>query len=267
MKKKIKVKGQLNSYMQWPMYLIVLLLAMNVAMYALEIKAGILMSIFVCIYVVIVAVLYYYNRQILINEMINFATGYGQIQRKLLQELEIPYTLLDENGRVVWMNNAFRTLVGKNRDYKKSITNIFPVITKDKFPQESEPVTIHVSLETWDYRAELQKIALDPIAENITLLGEEPSQDYLIAMYLFDETELNRYIRVNREQQLVAGLIYIDNYDEVIENVEEVRSSLLVALIDRKINKYISGIDGIVKKMEKDKYFVVMKQVCLEQLE
>lgn len=267
MKKRIKVKGQLNSYMQWPMYLIVLLLAMNVAMYTLEIKAGILMSIFVCIYVVIVAVLYYYNRQILINEMINFATGYGQIQRRLLQELEIPYTLLDENGRVVWMNNAFRQLVGKNRDYKKSITNLFSVISKDKFPEESEPVTIHVSLENSDYRAELQRIALDPISENITLLGEEPAEDYLIAMYLFDETELNRYIRVNREQQLVAGLIYIDNYDEVIENVEDVRSSLLVALIDRKINKYISGIDGIVKKMEKDKYFVVMKQVCLEQLE
>lgn len=267
MKKRIKVKGQLNSYMQWPMYLIVLLLAMNVAMYTLEIKAGILMSIFVCIYVVIVAVLYYYNRQILINEMINFATGYGQIQRRLLQELEIPYTLLDENGRVVWMNNAFRQLVGKNRDYKKSITNLFSVISKDKFPEESEPVTIHVSLENSDYRAELQRIALDPISENITLLGEEQAEDYLIAMYLFDETELNRYIRVNREQQLVAGLIYIDNYDEVIENVEDVRSSLLVALIDRKINKYISGIDGIVKKMEKDKYFVVMKQVCLEQLE
>ena len=53
---------------------------------------------------------------------------------------------------------------------------------------------------------------------------------------------------------MVAGLIYIDNFDEVIESVEEVRQSLLVALIDRKINQYIAKIDGIVKKMEKDKY-------------
>mgnify|MGYP000626973840 FL=1 len=32
-----------------------------------------------------------------------------------------------------------------------------------------------------------------------------------------------------------------------MESVEEVRQSLLVALIDRKINKYINDVDGIVK--------------------
>lgn len=267
MKKNVKFKGQLKIYMQWPVFLILLLLAMNVAMYALEIKAGILMSIFVCIYIAIVAVLYYYNRQILVNELINFATGYGQIQKKLLQELEIPYTLLDENGRVVWMNNAFRNVVGKTKDYKKSITNLFPTLTKDKFPVNEESSSVHINMDNFDYRVEMRKIMMEHIAETVNILDTEEYEGYFIAVYLFDETQLNRYIKSNKEQQLVAGLIYIDNYDEVIEGVEEVRSSLLVALIDRKINKYISSIDGIVKKMEKDKYFVVLKQVCLEQLE
>lgn len=267
MKKNVKFKGQLKLYMQWPMFLILLLLAMNVAMYALDIKAGILMSIFVCIYTTIVAVLYYYNKQILVNELINFATGYGQIQKKLLQELEIPYTLLDENGRVVWMNTAFKSIVGKTKDYKKSITNLFPTLTKDKFPASEESACVHITVDGSDYRVEMRRIMLEHIAESVNILETEEYEGYFIAVYLFDETELNRYIKSNKEQQLVAGLIYIDNYDEVIEGVEEVRSSLLVALIDRKINKYISSIDGIVKKMEKDKYFVVLKQVCLEQLE
>lgn len=267
MKKNVKFKGQLKLYMQWPVFLILLLLAMNVAMYALDIKAGILMSIFVCIYTAIVAVLYYYNKQILVNELINFATGYGQIQKKLLQELEIPYTLLDENGRVVWMNTAFKTIVGKTKDYKKSITNLFPTLTKDKFPVSEESACVHIAVNGSDYRVEMRRIMLEHIAESVNILETEEYEGYFIAVYLFDETELNRYIKSNKEQQLVAGLIYIDNYDEVIEGVEEVRSSLLVALIDRKINKYISSIDGIVKKMEKDKYFVVLKQVCLEQLE
>lgn len=50
---------------------------------------------------------------------------------------------------------------------------------------------------------------------------------------------------------MIAGLIYIDNYDEVMESVEEVRQSLLVALIDRKINKYIGDVDGIVKNLRR----------------
>ncbi len=74
-----------------------------------------------------------------------------------------------------------------------------------------------------------------------------------------------RYIRENEEQRLIAGLIYIDNYDEVMESVEEVRQSLLVALIDRKINQYIGNVDGIVKKLEKDKYFIVIKKQSLSK--
>ena len=80
-------------------------------------------------------------------------------------------------------------------------------------------------------------------------------------------TELNTALRQNEEQRLVAGLIYIDNYDEMIDSVEEVRQSLLVALIDRKINQYIARLDGIVKKMETDKYFIVMKKSCFKELE
>ena len=66
---------------------------------------------------------------------------------------------------------------------------------------------------------------------------------------------------------MVAGLIYLDNYDEVLESVEEVRRSLLLALIDRKISKYVANLDGITKKLEKDKYFVVLKYKSLEELE
>lgn len=51
-----------------------------------------------------------------------------------------------------------------------------------------------------------------------------------------------------------------------MESVEEVRQSLLVALIDRKINKYIGDVDGIVKKLEKDKYFIVLRKDAYKKL-
>ena len=92
-------------------------------------------------------------------------------------------------------------------------------------------------------------------------------KEYFIAVYLNDVTELNAYIKENEDQRLIAGLIYIDNYDEVMESVEEVRQSLLVALIDRKINKYIGDVDGIVKKLEKDKYFIVIRKESYRKFE
>ena len=48
--------------------------------------------------------------------------------------------------------------------------------------------------------------------------------------------------------------------------VREVRRSLLIALIDRKITKYFSNFDGLVRKLERDKYFLIMRQSSLEAL-
>ena len=98
-------------------------------------------------------------------------------------------------------------------------------------------------------------MSVEGFSETEQLLELPAEREYFIAVHLQDVTELNRYIKENEEQRLVAGLIYIDNYDEVMNSVEEVRQSLLVALVDRKINQYIAKADGIVKKTETDKYF------------
>ncbi len=50
-----------------------------------------------------------------------------------------------------------------------------------------------------------------------------PRTTSLIAMYLYDETELKEYIQKNEDNKLVVALAYLDNYDEVIESVEDVR--------------------------------------------
>ena len=46
----------------------------------------------------------------------------------------------------------------------------------------------------------------------------------------------------------VVALAYLDNYEEALESVEDVRRSLLIALIDRKITKYFFNFDGLVKE-------------------
>ena len=66
---------------------------------------------------------------------------------------------------------------------------------------------------------------------------------------------------------MMTGLIYIDNYEEALETVEDVRQSLLLALVDRKINKYFHDMDGVVKKLEKDKYFVAIMQKYLPSIQ
>lgn len=267
MKSNVKLKGQLRTYMQWPVVLTGLLVIMNVGIYFADVKAGIIMSVLTCVYAVVVLLLYFRDRPKLMTELISFATQYGQVQKELLNELAIPYAIMDRNGKLIWMNKAFSAIVQKEKNYGKSITTLFPEISKETIPADQEECSVVLQYDARDYRAELKKIRLDSMAGDNAILEVAEEDNYLVAIYLFDNTEINRYIRENREEKLMVGLFYIDNYEEALESVEEVRRSLLIALVDRKINKAVTNMEGIVKKVEKDKYFIILKQKYLGQLQ
>ena len=112
----------------------------------------------------------------------------------------------------------------------------------------------------------MQRVSLGEVVAKSEFLENSNRNASLIAMYLYDDTELKSYIKKNEDNKLVVALAYLDNYEEALESVEDVRRSLLIALIDRKITKYFSNFDGLVKKLEKDKYFLIMRQSSLEAL-
>lgn len=266
MRQDVKLKGKLKGYTQTPLVLTALFGAMDVWMYVLNIKAGVLGSVFVGIYFFVMLFVYWRNKPILMNELIDFATQYGTVQKRLLNEFEVPYAVMDATGKLLWMNRQFEALSEKNKGYHKSITMIFPQITRELMEKEDE-LELVVEREECVYRASVHKIHFTDILHESSSIELTEKVQYLQVIYLFDETQLTRYRIENQEMQMVPALVYIDNYDEVLDTVEEVKKSLLVALVDRKVTKFFASIDGLVKKTENDKYFVVFQHKYLEKME
>lgn len=268
MKRKVKLKGKLKLQFDFMLYMGFLLLLINIGVFTFDVKAGILLAAFVVIYFISYIVLYFHIKPFIMNELISFATQYGQIQRRLLRDLDLPHALLDDQGKVIWTNKEFEKLVHKEKGYRKSIVTLFPAMTKDKLPGRGGEVftEMDVSYEGRDFHVKARKISLREMALNSDIIEAEDYDGYLIAIYFFDDTALKIALREIDDQSLAVGLIYLDNYEEALESVEEVRRSLLIALIDRKVNKYISALDGISKKLEKDKYLVIMRKKAVAQL-
>ena len=267
-KQDIQLKGQLKLYMQWPAIMSILLLAMNVWIYKIDHRAGFIMLIFVLIYMLIVGALYFFNRAVILRDLVEFSAQYGVVQNTLLKELSVPYALLMEDGRILWVNDEFNAIFEGEGKVSGSLAKYIPEINRSLFPkEEDQKVQREVRYEDREYLAELRKISVKGFSDSEQLMEMPKEQEYFIAVHMQDVTERNEYIRANEEQRLVAGMLYIDNYDEVIESVEEVRQSLLLALIDRKINQYFMKVNGIVKKVETDKYFVVVKKKDFKKLE
>ena len=267
MKEDKKVRNLLQIYLQWPLVLSILMLFANAAVLFFSSQAGIAMSVFTILYLICAGLLWWYGKKRLMSGLVAFGADYSWSQKQLLASMELPYGIADTDGRILWTNRALTEILREEKGARRNLTVLFDGITAEELEKMEQSLEVHSSYEDAEYRISVKKVTICPDSDIMDKNESRDGSQQLLAVYLYDETEIRGYIQAITDQKMVAGLIYLDNYDEALESVEEVRRSLLVALIDRKINKYISGINGIVKKLEKDKYFFAIKQRYMPRLE
>jgi len=262
MNNEIKLNGKVKKYMRRPIILVIPMIIANIWAYYYNTTSGIIVSGFILVYVAIAVGTYHHSKAVLLEEMVDFATQYSSVQRDLLNYLDVPYALLDASGKVLWGNNNFQEFTEKGRDYHKSISGIFQALTKEKLEKSEDEAEFIFEWNEKDIHAITKKIYFEIEEEK-----NDKDDSYLISLFIYDQTEIHNYMRENEDQKLEVALAYIDNYDEVLDSVEDVRKSLLVALIDRKVNQYFAKVDGLVRKTNNDKYFIVYKKKYAKKLE
>lgn len=266
MKRQVRLRGSLRMYLDWPIYLTLILCMMILSILSVSKTAAVLAAVFVLVYAVIVLVLYFTKKPRIIKEIVGFAESYNQVQRRLLRELAVPYAILGSDGEVLWGNNEFLDLFECEIRSQK-IQDLIPEITMDKMPTVECDAALHVTVREKNFEISIRLVSSPEFDQDVLWIKENAEAGVLYALYLYDETEITTLKKENVDQRLITGLLYIDNYEESFENIDEVRRSLLTALVERKINKYMVSIDAIIKKLEKDKYIFVFQHKYLEQLE
>ncbi len=265
-------RGHIRLYLRGPLYMAGLLAIADIILFCVysDWRIGAGGAALVGLYTIAAGTYYaIYNRK-LREEIMAFAVNYGTVQRYLLHHFQLPYALLDESGRFLWMNGKFCEDTGKEPGYSKSVTTIFPEITREVLAKLTDKdISIKVKLPKRHLLAQLKRleIADERLESDGTMISLGVGMGSVVSLMLFDETELDETRQLYQDQKLVAGLIYIDNYEETFESVEDVKRSMLTAIIDRKISRYFRDSDAIIRKLERDKYFMIFQQKYLPKLE
>lgn len=263
--KSFKPSGRLNSVFLWPVGLGILLVLLDILLCFVSSVAASIVAVFIVIYAFVCAMMICYFRPRIIKEIVEFSSNYSQVQRQLLYELSIPYCLLDNKGNILWMNASMQASINRKNDLNKNISTIIPELSANVFRNFEDFKEIRVAFNDRDYRVEMKRISADIITQGVNILAKDYNSS-LVAMYMFDETDINQYIQKIRDERFVVGLVYIDNYEDALESVDDVRRSLFVGLVDKRVNKYFSAGAAIIRKLEKDKYLVVFRYKFLEKL-
>lgn len=162
-------------------------------------------------------------------------------------DIPVPYVVINGDFNVIGCNDGFLQLMGL-----KFFTDIN---IKEKLPDYNEHLNNQiVTIGDKDYR----------IYSSHAELADGNIADSLCFM---DVTEITTLKKSIHNYKTVVGLIYIDNYDEVIESVDDSVVPMLTAIVDRKLTAMIHEAKGILKKTEKDRYFFCITAEELERLQ
>ena len=269
MKNRQKKGLSLAAYLRWPLILAITALVFNLLLIPVSHEAAAIMGICTAVFAVFGFWLYFYTRRGLFAGLVDFAGGFEGVQQRLMREINIPIVICGTDGSILWSNDAFRTIISRENISIRNIQAAFPDVTKEILrSSENEAAIVHSSLGNRRYSIELMwtKLAEDE-AEGMQSFLAEAGQEVVVCSFR-EETELVRLKNLYQDSKMCLGLINLDNYDEALEAVEDVRRSLLIALVDREISNYISSMDGIVKKLDDDKYiFVVMNRYIRRMIE
>ena len=251
--------------MRWPLVLSALLVLLNLVLFAVDVKAALIMLLFSGIFVAASLVLYFYSRKALYTGMVGFAQGFSSTESQMLDDMSSAAAICDPSGYLIWTNRSFEEQFLSEHRFSH-IQAVFPDITKDILTELDSQGVIHSSYDDRRYLVEMSPTKLASSDELTETVMPKEAEHRVVAINVSDETELVRYRKLYEDSRSCGGLIYVDNYDEALASIEEVRRSLLTALVDRRISNYVTSMNGIVKKLEKDKYFFFVMQKDINRM-
>ena len=178
-------------------------------------------------------------------------TANEMVKRLAGREVPFPVALVNLNeDEIVWYNKAFRELTGV-RDSLDALR------AGELFPELSLQWLLSGKSEDPDFLSYKDR----RFRVSGTLLDEAESRNgiHLGMIYLQDLTELlntrDEYIRTRP----MVCIVLVDNYDELTNNLPDAAISNLNAEINTKINQWTERYGGLLRKLERNRYLVLLE--------
>ena len=159
-----------------------------------------------------------------------------------VSDLPIGVILLDKNYNIEWINNFISRRL--ERDVlNEPINEIFPSILK-RLENTQE-----VEIEEGSYKYK------------VTYTENEKS------IYLFDITETSRVYELYENEKPIIATIFLDNYDEITQNMNDSQRSEVNSLITNVINDWSTRYELYVKRYSSDQFIGLLNNSILEDIE
>ena len=173
-------------------------------------------------------------------------------------EMPLPMAIVSiSNNEVFWSNEPFNRLTGlRSSAFSPKLETVLPKFSVRWLAEGKPEYPGDYALGGRRYRVIGNQIHSDQY---------DPSL-FLASIYMVDMTELfqvrDEYIR----SRPVVSILLVDNYDELVSNLPDSVVSTINAEIDSKITAWTEGVDGLLRKLERNRYLFLFEARDLPKL-
>lgn len=202
----------------------------------------------VSIIAVAVAVLYtafviYYNLKLRSVRLNEYETSFNESFGKTVKRLDIPAMYITDKGKVIWENT--KSIEMGLKEYTQDITY---EVTKT---QKKESVQLKLGENTY-------------VLHSTELAVEDELGIFVV---FIDKTEEKFLAKELEDTRTTIGCIVIDSFEEIMQGLEDIDKFNTTSKIDKEIVEWVSKYNGVVSKIEKDRYVYIIDKKYVKELE
>jgi len=179
-----------------------------------------------------------------------------EVTREAVLRIPIPLVVTEQDGEVLWYNSHFENVLGQDISGRR----IQEFMKELPLQTQVEETGVKNEIHMIRYEKRLYRVDLIPVDT-----GEVSRTVYLI--YFMDITDQKEMERIYLDTRPVVVHIQIDNYDEVIGEMEEEARPRLIAEAERRISQWCTGLSACFTKYDRDKYLAIIESKALRLVE
>lgn len=210
-----------------------------------------LIPITIALYIIVLIITYRKNvvaKNRIIKHINNFMIKLKRDTDESILNFPIPATVVSSSGEIIWANDGFENLFkGINKD--KYIENVIKELDEE-YDNNFSAIDKEISIHDKHYR----------LLGNLINVRRKNSKESMIMLYFIDRTDYYRLYRMYEDAKDCVGLIVIDNYDEVINDMTDTDRPQLLAVVERQLREWFAFTGGIFTKLERNKFLIVFEK-------
>ncbi len=245
-KDKGKKSGFLRSFSSRIVVIALLIICSSIVsiVFPLTLYLDIIVILFLCLIAIIMCFFELRHKKYRLNEL---SKNVDTIFKDSLDLVDIPMSIVDMQGNVIWKNNSAEEL----------LTDEF--IEKSALKLESlKKKNLNSSL--------LEQVESGEVYNILCNYIKFDNFDCMLVSFI-DKTYESSLRESLEDTRVAIGMLFIDNYEETLQGLDDMKKAEVTSLLTKEIGSWARENKGVLARLDKDKYAIFVEKKYVEQME